>query len=66
MTRVAPAAALLGAYVLSEHARVIPALRRGGPLATDALRDAGLPVLTDPARHAPESSRPGQHPSMSA
>jgi hypothetical protein len=53
MTRVAPAAALLGTYVLHEHAKVIPALRRGGRLAAIALRDAGLQVLTDPARHAP-------------
>ena len=53
MTRVAPAAALLGAYVLNEHARVIPALRRAGRLAAKTLRDAGLQVLTDPARHAP-------------
>jgi hypothetical protein len=53
MTRVAPAAALLGAYALKRHTEMIPALRQGGRLATDALRDAGLPVLTDPDRHAP-------------
>ena len=53
MIRVAPAAALLGAYVLHEHAWAIPALRLGGRLAATALRDAGLLVLTDPGRHAP-------------
>ncbi len=53
MTRVAPAAALLGAYALHHHARLTPALRRSGHLAAKALRDAGLRVLTDPARHAP-------------
>jgi hypothetical protein len=53
MTRVAPAVALLGAYVLDQHAGLIPALRRAGGLAAKALRDEGLPVLTNPARHAP-------------
>jgi dTDP-4-amino-4,6-dideoxygalactose transaminase len=53
MTRAAPAAALLGAHALKRHAEMIPALRRGGRLATDALREAGLPVLTDPDQHAP-------------
>jgi dTDP-4-amino-4,6-dideoxygalactose transaminase len=53
MTRVAPAAALLGAYALKRHTEMIPALRQGGRLATDALRGAGLSVLTDPDRHAP-------------
>jgi hypothetical protein len=53
MTRVAPAAALLGAYVLHQHAKLTPELRQGGHLAAKALRTAGLPVLTDTARHAP-------------
>jgi DegT/DnrJ/EryC1/StrS aminotransferase family protein len=53
MTRVAPAAALLGAYALAQHAGMTLALRRGGGLAAEALARAGLPVLTDPDRHAP-------------
>jgi DegT/DnrJ/EryC1/StrS aminotransferase family len=53
MTRVAPAAALLGGYVLHEHASAIPALRRSAARAAAALRAAGMTVLTDPSLHAP-------------
>ncbi len=53
MTRVAPAAALLGAYAVQRHASQIPALRRAGRSLTAACRQADLPVLTDPALHAP-------------
>jgi hypothetical protein len=52
-TRVASAAALLGANALHQRAKLTPALRRGGRLTAEALRDAGLPVLTDTARHVP-------------
>jgi hypothetical protein len=53
MSRVAPVAALLGGYVLHEHATAVPALRAAAARAVTALRDAGLTVLTDPALHAP-------------
>lgn len=53
MTRVAPAAALVGAYVLHEHARAVPALRKAAGTVAGALRAAGLRVLTDPSLHAP-------------
>jgi hypothetical protein len=53
MTRVAPAAALLGGYVLHEHARTIPGLREAAACATATLRAAGMPVLTDPPLHVP-------------
>jgi len=53
MTRVAPAAALLGAYVLHQHLKLTPELRQGGRLLAQALAGAGLPVLTDATRHAP-------------
>jgi hypothetical protein len=42
MTRVAPAVAILGGYVLHEHKQTVPALRA-----------AGLAVLTDPLLHVP-------------
>jgi DegT/DnrJ/EryC1/StrS aminotransferase family len=53
MTRVAPVAALLGAFVIQRHAAQIPALRQAADHVARVLRDAGLPVLTDPAKHAP-------------
>jgi hypothetical protein len=53
MTRVAPVVALLGGYVLGEHAREIAALRSAAAGAVAALRAAGLAVLTDPALHVP-------------
>ncbi len=53
MTRVAPVVALLGGYVLHEHAKDVPALRAAAARAATALRDAGLTVLTDPDLHAP-------------
>ena len=53
MTRVAPAAALLGAYAIHRHAAQLTRLRQATMLAASQLRDAGLPVLTDPALHAP-------------
>ena len=53
MTRVAPVAALLGAYLLHEHAEAVPALRAAAARAAAALRAAGLTVLTDPDLHAP-------------
>jgi hypothetical protein len=53
MARVAPAAALLGAYVINRHAEQVPALRRAGAAIATRLRDAGLAVMTDPAIHAP-------------
>jgi hypothetical protein len=53
MTRVAPAAALLGAYLLYEHAKEADMLRAVARQAGAALTATGLRVLTDPARHAP-------------
>jgi hypothetical protein len=53
MTRVAPVAALLGAFVIDRHAAQIPALRQAAGHVARALRNAELPVLTDPAKHAP-------------
>jgi hypothetical protein len=53
MTRVAPAAALLGAYLLDEHASAADALRAAARHAGAALAAAGLRVLSDPARHVP-------------
>jgi hypothetical protein len=53
MTRVAPAVALLGGYVLTEHAEAIPALRRSAARAAAVLRAAGMTVLTDPGLHVP-------------
>ena len=53
MTRVAPVAALLGAFVIHRHAARIPALRQAAGYVARALQDAELPVLTDPAKHAP-------------
>jgi hypothetical protein len=53
MTRVAPAVALLGGYVLHEHAQTVPALRAAAARAAAALRAAGMAVLTDPFSHVP-------------
>lgn len=53
MTRVAPTMALLGGYVLQEHARTIPGLRAAAVRAAVALRAAGMAVLTDPSLHVP-------------
>lgn len=53
MTRVAPVAALLGAFVIHRHAAQVPALRQAAGHVARALRDAELPVLTDSAKHAP-------------
>lgn len=53
MTRVAPVVALLGCYVLHEHAKTVPALRRSAARAAAVLHAAGLTVLTDPSLHVP-------------
>ena len=53
MTRVAPAAALLGAFAVHQHAVLTPALRLAAQRVVLGLRDAGLTVLTNPARDAP-------------
>jgi DegT/DnrJ/EryC1/StrS aminotransferase family len=53
MARVAPAVALLGAYVINRHAAQVSGLRRAGAVVAARLRDAGLPVMTDPAIHSP-------------
>jgi hypothetical protein len=53
MARVAPAAALLGAYVIKQHSAQVNGLRTAGAVVAAALRDADLHVMTDPALHAP-------------
>jgi hypothetical protein len=53
MTRVAPAVALLGAYVVQAHAAQVPTLRRAAAHLAASLRRAGVTVLTDPQRHEP-------------
>jgi dTDP-4-amino-4,6-dideoxygalactose transaminase len=53
MTRVAPVVALLGGYILHEHARTIPVLRAHAARAAAVLRSAEMTVLTDPCLHVP-------------
>ncbi len=53
MMRVAPAVALLGAYAVQRHTAQVPMLRQAGARLADDLGQAGLPVLSDPGRHAP-------------
>lgn len=53
MARVAPAAALLGAYALHRHHARIPALKQAATTAAMYLRDAGLAVPTAPDLNAP-------------
>jgi DegT/DnrJ/EryC1/StrS aminotransferase family len=53
MARVAPAAALIGTYVISRHAVQAPGLRQAGAILATALRETGLLVISDTALHAP-------------
>jgi hypothetical protein len=53
MTRVAPAVALLGAYVVHTHDAQVVALRRAAALMAATLHRDGLAVLTDPQQHSP-------------
>jgi DNA-binding XRE family transcriptional regulator len=53
MVRAAPAAALLGAYAIHRHTAQLARLRQAAMLVASQLRNADLPVLTDPALHAP-------------
>ncbi len=53
MMCVAPAVALLGAYVVQAHAGEVAVLRRAAARLSGALRRDGLAVLTDPKRHEP-------------
>lgn len=53
MTRVAPAVALLGAYVVHAHEAHVPTLRRAAVRIAATLHRGGLAVLTDPQQHSP-------------
>jgi hypothetical protein len=53
MTRVAPAVALLGAYVVHTHEAQVPTLRRAAARMVETLHRDGFAVLTDPQQHSP-------------